>query len=48
MAYAGLVYVEDNTTKSMICETDEPSTSPPVDFQAVDNEIKCQSDATQL
>lgn len=47
-SYAGLVYVEDNTTKSMICETDEPSTSPPVDFQAVDNEIKCQSDATQL
>lgn len=47
-SYAGLVYVEDNTTKSKICETDQPSTLPPKDFRVVDNEIKCQSDATEL
>lgn len=47
-SYAGLVYVEDNITKSKICETDQPSTSPPIDFRVVDNEIKCQSDATEL
>ena len=44
-SYSGIVYVDDGTTKSMICETDEPSSTAPDDFEYVD---ECPSGSSKL
>jgi len=35
-SYSGIVYIEDNTTQTMICETDQPSLTAPDNFQSFD------------
>lgn len=44
-SYSGIVYVDDDITKSMICETDEPSLTAPDDFDYVD---ECPSGSSEL
>ncbi|MCH2047753.1 MAG: type IV pilin-like G/H family protein [Trichodesmium sp. ALOHA_ZT_67] len=35
-SYSGIVYVDDNTTTLMICETDKPSLTAPENFESFD------------
>ena len=44
-SYSGIVYLDDNTTTSMICETDEPSLTAPADFEYV---YVCPSGSSRL
>ena len=44
-SYSGIVYLDDNTTTSMICETDEPSLTAPTDFEDV---YVCPSGSSRL
>ena len=44
-SYSGIVYLDDNTTTSMICETEEPSLTAPTDFEDV---YVCPSGSSRL
>ncbi|MGK7920990.1 MAG: type IV pilin-like G/H family protein [Trichodesmium sp.] len=44
-SYSAIVYVDDGTTTSMICETDEPSSTAPDDFEYFD---ECPSGSSKL
>ena len=44
-SYSSIVYLDDNTTTSMICETDEPSLTAPADFEYV---YVCPSGSSRL
>ena len=44
-SYSGIAYFDDGITKSMICETDEPSLTAPDDFEHF---YRCPSGSSEL